>query len=533
MATVNRISKRTWYWIGAAALVAALIWLLWRANEGFQNVTDQGKAFIVEAPLDTLTSVATMKAIGALQTGTYADANAPATIQDYKGATVWSAGQAPTTAATPKAQYKLNFPNTVNFSKFKTALPTGVSYIGEDFTSRSIIVEGKPGILLDPYYRGGAANQFKGIMSGFGTGRPSADYAVTKITDASGTVYYDKSAPVRKQYTVNFTADVDLKVIQDLLATTGERADLPETDLKALQLVGTALTDTRTDFTGVKAKTVAFTGPLAALLKSDNLDAMKTFGTGTKSETYAPASIQDAAGTTLWAKADGAKRFKIEFNQAVNLRIAAEQIRRKMSGVTYVGLAFTDTPPATTGSVGAGSMAQLGAADYSVINVQSPPESQFPTTFLASGEGAGPNETPSSPDWTTSTTYVDPRKQATTNLATGTGDFSGYVSTVTPLTNRVKVRGQWSTISKPGVIATFGIAAGKTSDGTYPKVVEILDYKEQKVWPTGNYVDTGISELFTIGFDVMVDPKMGLIEYIQAYMPSVTYVNPAMPRVDA
>lgn len=516
--------------------MAALIWLLWRTKEGFQNVTDQGKAFVVEAPLDTLTSVATMKAIGALQTGTYADANTPATIQDYKGATVWSAGQAPTTAATPKAQYRLNFPNTVNFSKFMTTLPTGVSYIGEDFTSRSIIVEGKPGILLDPYYRGGAANQYKGIMSGFGTGNPSADYAVTKITDEPGTVYYDKSAPVRKQYTVNFTADVDLKVIQDLLATTGERADLPETDLKALQLVGTALTDTRTDFTGVKAKTVAFTGPLAALLKSDNLEAMKTFGTGTKSDTYAPASIQDSAGTTLWAKADTVKRFKIEFNQPINLRIATQQIRRKMSGVTYVGLAFTDTPPTTTGSVGAGSMAQLGAADYSVINVESPPESQFPTTFLASGEGssgAGPNETPVAPDMTASATYVDPRKQASKNVATGTGDFSRYVSTVTPLTNRVKIRGQWSTISKPGVIATFGIAAGKTADGTYPKVVEILDYKEQKVWPTGNYVDTGMSELFTIGYDTMVDPKVGLEDYIRAYMPSVTYVNPAMPRVDS
>lgn len=523
------ITKRTWYWIGAAALVAALIWILWQVKEGFQNVTDQGKAFIVEAPLDTLTSVATMKAIGALQTGTYADANVPATIQDYKGATVWSAGQAPTTAGTAKAQYKLNFGSTVNFSKFKTTLPTGVSYIGEDFTSTSIIVEGKPGILLDPYYRGGAANQFRGIMSGFGTGNPSADYAVTKITDEPGTVYYDKSAPVRKQYTVNFTADVDLKIIQDLLATTGERADLPETDLKALQLVGTAVTDTRTDFTGVKAKTVAFTGPLAALLKSDNLEAMKTFGTGTKSETYAPASIQDAAGTTLWTKGDAAKRFKIEFNQAVNLRIAAQQIRRKISGVTYVGLAFNDTPPAATGSVGAGAMAQLGAADYSVTNVQSPPESQFPTTFLDSA----PEETTAEPEFTAPPTYVDPRKQASTNLATGTGDYSGYVSTATPLTNRFKVRGQWSTISKPGVIATFGIAAGKTADGTYPKVVEILDYRNQKVWPTGNYVDTGVSEVFTIGFDVMVDPKMGLIDYIQAYMPSVKYVNVAMPRVDA
>lgn len=527
-----RISKRTWYWIGAAAIAAALIWLLWTNREGFQNVTDQGTSFVVDAQLDTLTSVATLKAIGALQTGTYSDRTAVATIEDYKGTEIWKAGQAPSTTTT-RAQYKLKFPATINFSKFQSTLPTGLTYIGPDFTSNSIILEGKPGILVDPYYRGDADNKYRGIMSAFGTGKPETTYAVTKISDASGVVYYDKSAPTRMNYMVNFTADVDLKIISDMIANpadaTGRTATVDESELKSLQLKGTAFTDTRTDFTGVKAKTVAFVGSLAALLKPENLEEMKKFGTGTAAATYAPASVKNEAGDTLWTKADPVKRFKVEFGLPVNLRIAQEQVTRKMGGVKYVGLAFTDTPPSAT--FGAGARAQLGTADYSTINVQSPPDSQFPTSFLASGEGT--SETPASPEFTASPTYVDPRSQALTNVATGSGDFSRYVSTVTPLTNRIKVRGQWSVISKPGVIATFGIAAGKGSDGTYPKVVEILDYKEQKVWPTGNYVDTGMSELFTIGYDAMIDPKMGLEDYIRAFMPSVTYVNPAMPRVDA
>jgi hypothetical protein len=536
-----RITKRTWYWIGAAVLAAALIWLFWQNREAFQNVTDQGTAFVVDAQLDTLTSVATMKTIGALQTGTYSDRTAVATIEDYKGTEVWKAGQAPSTTTT-RAQYKLKFPSTINFTKFQSTLPTGLTYIGPDFTSPFIILEAKPGVIIDPYYRGDADNNYRGIMSGFGTGKPETTYAVTKISDASGVVYYDKSAPTRMNYMVNFTADVDLKIISDMIANpadaTGRTPTVDESDLKSLELKGTAFTDTRTDFTGVKAKTVAFVGSLAALLKPENLEEMKKFGTGTAAATYAPATVKNEAGDTLWTKADPMKRFKVEFTLPVNLRIAQEQVARKMGGVKYVGLAFTDTPPSGTGAFGRGSMAQLGAADYSTINVQSPPDSQFPTTFLASGESAGvseaePSETPAAADFTASTTYVDPRSQARTNVATGTGDFSRYVSTVTPLTNRIKVRGQWSVISKPGVIATFGIAAGKGSDGTYPKVVEILDYKEQKVWPTGNYVDTGMSELFTIGYDMMIDPKMGLEDYIRAFMPSVTYVNPAMPRVDA
>ena len=519
-----RITKRTWYWIGAAVLAAALIWLLWANKEGFQNVTDQGTAFVVDAQLDTLTSVATLKAIGTLQTGTYSDGSAPATIEDYKGTEVWKAGQAPSTTTT-RAQYKLKFPSTINFSKFQTTLPTGVTYIGPDFTSPFIILESKPGTLVDPYFRGDALDNYKSIMSGFGTGRPDGAYAVTKISDVSGVVYYDKSAPLRKPYTVNFTADVDLKIITDLLATTAERSTLGETDLKSLQLKGTAVTDTRTDFTGVKSKVVVFVGSIAALLKPENLEAMKQFGTGTATDTYAPASIKNEAGDTLWVKADPAKRFKVEFAQSVNLRIVQEQVRRKMAGTTYVGLAFTDTPPAPP-ATGAGSMAQLGTVDYTTIYTPYAPPSQFPKPFLESGESAGTSETPASADFTASTTYTDPRSQPVAS----TTDYSGYVTNVTPLTNRIKVRGQWSVISKPGVIATFGIAAGKGPDGTYPKVVEILDYKDQKVWPTGNYVDTGMSELFTIGYDVMIDPKLSLETYIRTYMPSVTYVNPAMPR---
>lgn len=106
---------------------------------------------------------------------------------------------------------------------------------------------------------------------------------------------------------------------------------------------------------------------------------------------------------------------------------------------------------------------------------------------------------------------------------------------MTPLSNRFRIRGQWSTISKPGMIATLGIAAGKLPDGTYPKVMEILNYKDQKIWPEGSpgavpYVDTGISELFTVGYDVMVDPQTSLQTYIPKFMPSITLVNPAMPR---
>jgi hypothetical protein len=615
-----RISKRTWYWIGAAALVAALIWLLWRAKEGFQNVSDQGTSFVVQAPLATLTTEAALKAIGTLQSGSYEEKFAPVTIEDYKGAEVWKAGQAAGTEMTA-AQYRLVFPNTVNFSKFSPAgkLPAGINYIGQDFTSMFIIVKGDPGNLIDPLHTGNADNNYRGTYSSLGTGRTNSNYAVSKITNQAGIVYFDKNAPMTTNfYSMTFNSNVDLKRIQDYIAKakrggidTGnadpviaaENRALNDSKWNLLTLKGVSESDTTTDFTGVQNKTIVVQGPLHAVLAPTTREFTKYFSEtgalaaateakaaedlrggasgGFSTETtgklateqaaldsakravaaYLPITITTTANDTLWKKETPPFQalLKVEFIAAVNLRLAKEMLPKKISldpisaslcdsnnrelatqgkppqqcyGARYVGLLFTDTPPALE-TAGAGSKAQLGTVDYTTIYTPYAPPSQFPKPFLESGESAGTSETPASADFTASPTYVDPRAQSTTNLATGTGDYSRYVSTATPLTNRFKIRGQWSTISRPGVIATFGIAAGKTADGTYPKVVEILDYKNQKVWPTGNYVDTGLSELFTIGYDTMVDPKMGLETYISTYMPSVTYVNPAMPRVDA
>ncbi len=594
-----RITKRTWYWIGAAVLAAALIWLLWPFKEGFINTADEGTSFVVQAPLATLTAADTLKAIGTLQSGAYAEKFAPATIENYKGDSIWKAGAAVATDTTV-TQYRLVFPSTINYSKFKEPgkLPAGVTYIGPDFTSLFIIVKGDPGVIIDPFNTGNADNNYRGTFSSLGTGRNDGTYAVSKITNQTGTVFYDKNAPMTTAfYTMTFDSNVDLKRIQDFIArakaggiTRGEKPEnspILDSKLNLLTLKGISETDTTTDFTGVSSKVVVFQGPLHAVLNPGTREVAKWFSeagataaaaaqkadedldkggfsTGTTgtieakrtamyrareaAAAYLPTTITGgSAGEVLWRRlpyfgVPYQVLLKVEFIAPVNLRLATEQVPKKIIGVTYaqlkdgvyvetkeparyVGLAFTDTPPALP-ETGAGSMAQLGTVDYTTIYTPYAPPSQFPTTFLASGESAGTSETPASADFTASTTYTDPRSQPVAS----TTDYSGYVTNVTPLTNRIKVRGQWSIISKPGVIATFGIAAGKGPDGTYPKVVEILDYKEQKVWPTGNYVDTGMSELFTIGYDVMIDPKKGLEDYIRAFMPSVTYVNPAMPR---
>lgn len=548
------LKKTKWVWAGAAILLLVAIAFLWRYfKEGFENVTGKTKSFVVFASLSTITNLDNQNKIGSIEKGAFDAKYAISSVSDYKGTEVWKVGQTPSTDDTKK-QYRLNFPSEITISfvdnsnvpaktvdvflpKLAAAIPTSeLSYVGDDFTSSFIIVEANIANLVDPYFRGSAANQYKGILSSLGTGRASSEYAVTRILDEAGAVFYDKSGPLRNIYVVRFTSDIDLGIVSTALAipTGTDRSSLSETDTKSLRLIGVAPTDTTTTFTNVKARTMAVEGPLSAILSNETMELMKTFGTGTANNVYTPASVETADGKTLWTKTTAIKRYKIEFTKPVNLRIAAETISRKVSGAKYVGLAFTDTPPAAKIS---GALSQLRAADYStVVNTltSTAPESQFPSTFLESGQGAPPVETPASAD-AEPPSYVDPRSQG--SIPTGT-DYIGYVSTMTPLTNRFRVRGKWSVLSKPGMIATFGIAAGKLPDGTYPKVVEILNFKDQKIWPEGStgavpYVDTGITELFTIGYDIMIDPKRSLETYIQTYMPSVTLVNPAMPRTSS
>ena len=555
-----------WVWIaGAALLLLALAFASWRwYREGFEDVTGRKRNFVVQASLSTLTSLANQNKIGSVQTGAYDTKYAVATITDYKGTEVWKAGQSPSTDETKK-QYRLNFPNDITVSGSENAgtpgtlatrvdvfapklvekgIPaTDISYVGDDFTSDYIIIETTPDKIVDPYIRGEAGNQYKGILSSFGgvdekgqsivVGRASTDYAATRIVDSADIVYYDKSASVRQDYRVTFSGELDVNAVKTFLDQTpaGTKSTLSEDDIQALELRGTDYTDTRTAFNNVRSTTVVFTGPLSAILSEGSLKTL-----GSQFGSMKPTKVENAARQTVWADPVAPKRFRVNFAKQINLRVAAQQISRKISGAKYIGLSFTDTPAAGPAADefgirrNLGAAAQIAATDRSVrdaIIATRVPEQQFPSTFLASGENAGSSDTANSATTTQDTTYRDVK-------ATGT-DFSGYFSTMTPATNRFRVRAKWSVLSKPGMIATLSIAAGKLEDGTYPKVVEILNLRDQKIWPEGSpgaipYVDTGVTELFTIGYDVTIDPKISFETYVQTYIPSIAYVNPAMPR---
>ena len=440
----------------ALVVIAAAVWIFPRLIEAFENVTGKSTAVVVESDLATLTAADTLRAIGSIEKGTYNDSFAVSSIQDPKGTTLWKRGDTAKTDTT-KSQYKLIFPTAVTLAKvekggtdsapiftqvevFKPALAKAlpnVTYVGEDFTTPFVVVEGQLSVLTDPYFRN--------MMGTFGA-----------TIGANG-----KPTPV------------NLTLVSDAKDTSLWKTDDPWYDLSG----------------------------------ADMTDAKKT----------------------LAKKTD---KYKLTFDGPLNLTMFRDQLSRKVPSAKYIGLSFTDTPPQETSyqDILSAAPSASAAGDGSV------PEA-VKTAFLNSydeREAAGLQD-----NSVVSPTYTDAKAKPTTASSELVITATSAASAPAVVTNRFKIRGKYSTLVRPEMIRTFEVAGGKTADGVRPKVVEILNDKNIAVWPadslTAPYkpsdsLDANGNEIFIIGYDLKVDVPNIVAPYITKYMPSITFLNPAMPR---
>ena len=539
-----------WLWIGLAIIgvLLFLLWLLSPTREGFQNTTGKASSFVVASTLQALTTPANLQTIGALEKGSYLDSYAVKTIENMKGEVLWKAGD-PMLSDTVQAQYRLTFPNDVTLAmpapsgtggaptpgKFQNALPSGIVYVGEAFTSPFLIVQSTIGELVNPYYLRilstcGAAKKDP-------TAKQDPDYKVTKITDESGKTFYTWSNAPEK-FKLVFAAPVSQKLFLDALeaASNGTNNDYVNLGFKRITLKGADFSSPAPDLSASGQTTTAVVeiaddpnvtveGKLSVLVNPDALAVFKTFGDGSASDTYKVTSIQSADGTTVWSADERATKYRLEFAGPINLDAAKKEMPRKFAQTKFIGLSFADAPATNASYL---ELAAKLLPDRDTSAPQGQEEEEITKAFLTSFK-----EVQSPTDYS-GLTYTDPRQRGqpvatATDVSTDTTLPTGPVV----VTNRIKVRSKFSTLVTPEVIATLERGAGVTAEGDAPKVIEILDEAEKRIWPPtagSTFVDPGIDSNYTIGYDAMIDVQNTIQPYITKFMPSISFLNPALPR---
>jgi hypothetical protein len=447
----------------------------------FSNVTGKSETLVVKSSLQNLTDSATLTALGNIETGSTNPTYAVIEISDYTGKSLWSTGMAKSTNTTPN-QYQLKFKSPITTTKFQEKLPTtpiSVSYVGLDFTSPFIIVQKESGKwpkddlsgtlwnLTDKYYLG--------ILKTIGDG-----VSPTKVRNDDGT----------------YTYPFDVESIENTNGTNVWKKDYLNTS------------------------------------RNPNM------------------FLESEKGTNM---------FNVNFSKPISLS-SAKQIIRTKTIFNYVGLKSTDTPDLP---IDRNNNKKLGGPTYyndntylskaktdnPTYNVGRDKSSRFtPDTIALTGGDTNTitadNQTPYTGNYNTITgntsmaptseggyvqpsyrypTYQDPAAQPTTT-SNNLSNF-GPSSAPSMKTNRVKVRAMFKTIILPVIIKSL-------ETGSNAKLVEIINETGAPVWPatTPPYEDSGMPEVFTIGFDKQVDVQNTIKPYIEKFIPSITYLNPAMPR---
>lgn len=521
--------------LGIAALLV-LLWIL-RPNmiEPFEVITGKADSFVVVSTLQTLTLPDILQTIGSLERGSYLPEFAVKTIENTKGEIVWKAGD-PALSDTNQLQYRLTFPQMVTLStpppggqggpdipgKFQTSLPNGVVFVGEAFTSPYIIVESTIGILTDPYSLR--------ILSAFGTGKQDPTYKVSSIRDKNNKVFYSwTNQPER--FTIVFAAPILLNLADRAIKSAADRVDTSGVVLQpgnaqynslGLQRITLLEPDLSVQRAEVKVEiaddpAIPIEGKLSLLVDQRARDLFKTFGDGSANDTYKVLSIKSADGTTVWSADETPAKYRLDFAAPIKLEMA-KGVSKKLGGVKFVGLNFTDTPATSS---------YLDMAQKLLSGIEKS-EEQITKDFLTSYK-----ETENPTDYS-ALAYRDPRSGQP--VATMTDMASTVPKGPVLVTNRIKVRAKYTALVAPGVIQTLERGAGATADGKVPKVVEILDEAEKPIWPLKagmTFVDPGIDAIYIIGYDTMIDVPNTIKPYILSFMPSLAFLNPALPRRSA
>ena len=461
--------------IGIIILILIGLGFYFYTTEGFlvgssgsiSNVTGKSNIIVVNSSLKNLTNAGTLTALASIETGNNNAAYAVIGISDYTGKMLWSTGMAQSTITTPN-QYQLTFKTPITTTRFQERLP-----------------------------------------------------------NASINVSW-----------------VGLEFTSPFVIVQKEASKWPSNDLS-----GTLWNLTDKYYLGI-FKTIG-DGVSAIKVRKDD---------GTYSYPFDVASIDDTNGKSVWTKSytrdtsgntnimgdKNTNMYSVNFSQPVSLSLAKKIIQSKTI-FNYVGLNSTDTPDTpvdiTKGSSYYNSNTYKptvtpGISDISNKLVPDQASSFNPSSTALTGGDAAPTTrsnpttggTPSAPRSEggygstsyTSPTYQDPAAQP---MATPTNLSGIGPSTATMKTNRIKVRALYKTIVLPSIIQSL-------QKGSNTTVTEILNETSAPVWPETNppYTDSGIPEVFTVGFNQTIDVPNTIQPYIQFFMPSITYLNPAMPR---
>jgi hypothetical protein len=212
---------------------------------------------------------------------------------------------------------------------------------------------------------------------------------------------------------------------------------------------------------------------------------------------------------------------------------AKDLMPRKFATTRFIGLNFADSPatpvsytdqPIYQDIVKAMDTGEQGDAIGTFSQ-----DDQAANDFLNANPVILDTKTAPSADNTPSYTYPGQNTATAPDTSTDATIPTGPVL----VTNRIKIRTKFSTLVTPEVLKTLERGAGVTVDGKAPTVVEILDETEKQIWPPtagSTFVDPGIDSIYIIGYDAMIDVQNTIQPYIIKYMPSIAFMNPALPR---
>jgi len=448
----------------------------------FSNVSLKSETIVVNSNLKNLTDPAIITALGSIETGMNNPTYAVIDISDYTGKSLWTTGKPRSTITTPN-QYQLKFKSPITTTKFQEGLTRtslNMTYIGTDFTSDFIFVEknakkwpkddlsGTLWNLTDKYYLG----IFKTITDGV---------SPPKVRNDDGT--YSFTFDIERVEDTNGKAVWNKGYKSDTSGNTNIMGD-KKIDKYSIYFSKPVSLSSAKEI--IQSKTIFNYLGLQSTDKADAPDRPTYYDSTYKTSTYPSTRPAYTGGMPT----------DVPYNFLPD--------RSSLTGVntpeipTTSGIYNTLTGSTTLGPTSEGGYIQP-SYKYPIYkdNVGNPIYS-YPT-------------------------YQDPAAQrgiTQNNLSKFTTSYGQSIKT-----NRIKIRSLFKTIILPVVIKSL-------ETGSNAKVVEILNETGKAVWPatTPPYQGSDMPEVFTIGFNNMIDVKSTIQPYIQKFMPSITYLNPAMPR---
>jgi hypothetical protein len=258
-------------------------------------------------------------------------------------------------------------------------------------------------------------------------------------------------------------------------------------------------------------KTIILKGSPVNITSSAGIRSLSTAPSGTVRPEYTPLRITGPTGTLLWSSsaANAAPStdtmvayWKVEYGSQFSADTFKRILLQKGAGLEYVGLSFPK--------------------DLTI-----PKESPKKAAPQLTGPAASVNTRYVAPE-RKEPEYKDPRRQDL-----GPRDYSKFVAFPgATVTDRIKVQAKYKTITDPRILASLEKGLGSTPDSGPIRITEILNSDEQQLWPKPaiHYTDSGVADVFIVGFNTQVDVNTTIKPYMEKFTPSVLFYAPAMSR---